>query len=361
MKFLKGTLFGTKTDARCRKGKTMKRWIALLLCMAIVCSAVVFSVLAAVGDAQQTAETQVQQTQALPEENEKRQLAPDAQSAWDYCASFEAKIGYDELKRVADGFFLLDGKLRLSLNGQPVRDKSGKFGGVSYRCAPNGTCTIEGEHTLLHLCDGTLCVLKDGAPWRNRGFFEYQGNCYYGTESGLLLANAERDGMQFDAGGRYTSGNEQIDEAVRQLIADATDDTMTQEEKLRACYDEVRAHVYYQSNNTHVAHGAPAEEWTEDAMLRLLERRRGNCYCYAAQMYYIARQLGYTDVRAVSGRDAPDYYYIDHGWTEITVDGVAYILDPEMERMRRCRQGRLFMVTYDDTPWQYDPCDEENG
>lgn len=339
----------------------MRRWIALLLCAAMVCSAIVISALAA----------SEQETQ--PRETETEQELPDTQSAWYYCASLEADLGHSAVidsgtelwleaeTGVPDGFSLYGGSLCMTLSGRMVKDCSGQFGGVDYRCDADGVCTVTGRHTLLPLSDGTICVLKNGTPWRSRGFFEYQGNCYYGTENGTLFTNGIRDGMQFDSVGRYTSGNAQIDTAVRQLIADVTDDSMTQDEKLRACYDAVCAKVYYQANNRRVAHGAPAEDWTEDAMLRLLQRGRGNCYCYAAQMYYIARQLGYADVRAVSGQDAPDGCYIDHGWTELTVDGVAYILDPEMERMRRCRKGRLFMVTYDDAPWLYDPCNEKNG
>lgn len=341
----------------------MRRWIALLLCAAMICSVIVISVLAA---SEQTQETQE------PETNRTHEL-PDEKSAWFFCTSLEAEISHSDVRESSaerwrsaqsdtpDGFSLSDGALHLTLDGCTVTDSSSQYGGIFCRCNEDGVCVIEGDHTLLPLSDGTICVLNDGKPWCGRGFFELQGNCYYGLDNGLLLTDGAIDGLQFDSVGRYTSGNAQIDNAVRKLISEVTDDTMTQEEKLRACYDEVRAHVYYQANNTHIEHGAPAEEWTEDAMLRLLERRRGNCYCYAAQMYYIARQLGYENARAVSGMDAPDWYYIDHGWVEITIDGVPYILDPEMERMRGCRRGRLFLVTYDDTPWKYDPCNENNG
>ncbi len=326
----------------------------------MICSVIAISVLAASEPPQET------QTETTTEQD-----LPDTQSAWYYCTSVEAELGHsnvrdgdlwrDALAQQPDGFSLTDGKLQLRIDGCTVADSRGQFGGVDYRCDHDGICVIEGNHTLLPLIDGTVCVLKNGKPCFGRGFFELQGNCYYGLENGLLFTNGTVDGLQFDSAGRYTSGNAQIDAAVRQLIFDATDDTMTQEEKLRACYDAVYARVYYQPNNTHIPHGAPAEDWTEDAMLRLLQRGRGNCYCYAAQMYYIARQLGYENVRAVSGMDAPDWYYIDHGWAEITIDGVPYILDPEMERMRNCRRGRLFLVTYDDTPWRYDPCNENNG
>ncbi len=326
----------------------------------MMCSVIAISALAA--SEQQETQTQVTATE---------QELPDTQSAWYYCTSVEAELSHsnmrdsdlwrDTVAQQPDGFSLSDGKLHLLLDGRTVVDCRGQFGGVNYRCDAGGTCVIEEDQTLLPLLDGTICVLKNGTPCFGCGFFELQGNCYYGLDSGLLFTDGVIDGLQFDSVGRYTSGNAQIDAAVRQLIFDVTDDTMTQEEKLRACYDAVYSNVYYQPNNTHIPHGAPAEDWAEDAMLRLLDRGRGNCYCYAAQMYYIARQLGYKDVRAVSGMDAPDWYYIDHGWAEITIDGVPYILDPEMERMRNCRRGRLFLVTYDDTPWRYDPCNENNG
>lgn len=256
---------------------------------------------------------------------------------------------------VPDGFYLYGGNLFAVEDGMFItRAGTGVLNGISYTCSgSSGICLVGG--TLLPLANGTVCVLQDGKPCPDKGFFEYAGDWYYGQSNCLLICNGTWETMRFDAEGKYTSGNERIDEFVDQVLATRTDPSMTQEQKLRACYDYVYSHINYQSNNNHVPHGADPTTWTEEYMLRLLDRGKGNCYCFAAEMYYFARRIGYWQARAISGQDSPDGYRVDHGWLEIEIDGVRYLFDPEMNYTRKLSAGRLFMKTYSQTPWSYYP------
>ena len=84
----------------------------------------------------------------------------------------------------------------------------------------------------------------------------------------------------------------------------------------------------------------------------MFETGRGNCYCYAAAFYYLARQLGY-DVTIISGRVGSDGD--PHGWVELEMDGVWRIFDPELEMAweAKGRDFDFFCMTRAQAPWPY--------
>lgn len=61
------------------------------------------------------------------------------------------------------------------------------------------------------------------------------------------------------------------------------------------------------------------------------EQHRGNCYCYAAAFYFLAKGLGY-DAEFVEGQvGMASGGYGPHGWVVINIDGASYICDPEAQ------------------------------
>ena len=61
------------------------------------------------------------------------------------------------------------------------------------------------------------------------------------------------------------------------------------------------------------------------------ENRQGNCFCYAAAFYWLAKGLGY-DVEYIEGQvGMAAGGYGPHGWVIVTIDGVPYICDPEAQ------------------------------
>ncbi len=82
------------------------------------------------------------------------------------------------------------------------------------------------------------------------------------------------------------------------------------------------------------------------------QNRRGNCFCYAATFYWVAKELGYDvtlyegRVRMAAGGTGP------HAWVEIRINGTTYICDPNAEY----ETGRnAYMVTYSSSPFTYYP------
>ena len=269
------------------------------------------------------------------------------------CSDHTELIGAipDSQTDLQDGFRILNGKIYLIIDGYFVTEEGdGVYNGVTYHCAgASGVCTADA--TSLTLWNGEICLLYNGTVAEKGGLFEYNGDLYYRRADGSLLCDGTWNTMQFDTEGKYTSGSKTIDDYVNRILSEVTTDGMTQKEKLRACYDYILTHIAYQGNNNHPAYGSDAG-WTEESMLRLIERGMGNCYCYAAEMYYLARRIGYYQALAISGRFGADRK--DHGWVELPIDGIPYILDPEANwRNVPERPGYFFLVRYNETPFSY--------
>ena len=268
----------------------------------------------------------------------------DGQEEWQY-------VQYD-LESYADGFNAIGGKLYLIIDHEIIRQcGESTYNGVDFSCdEKTGICKVDREY--LELADGRICVLKNGEPWTNKGYFEYNNALYYCDKNGVLMQNGKVGTMYFGPDGKYTTGNATIDTFVNGVVTQVTTPGMSKEEKLRACYKYVYDHISYLGNNNHVPRGADPSTWTEEYMLRLIAIGRGNCYSYAAEMYYLARRVGYGQAEAISGRFGSGRG--GHGWLEIVIDGIPYLCDPEVNwKYLKWDPYALFMKKYGDVGYYY--------
>lgn len=250
----------------------------------------------------------------------------------------------------AQGFYREDGGfVYVDENGSVLRTPGAcEALGTRFWVRDDGTVSIL-SHTVT-LADGRRFLLEDGDIVKAIGLHEYYGDLYFLQPDFSLLCGGSWKGLRFGDDGAYTCGNCEIDAFVNDLVNEVTEPAMTREEKLRAVYAYVFEHTEYQSNNNHVPRGAAASSWTEENMLRLMHRGKGNCYCYASLMYYCAKRLGYYNAKAISGGVMLNN---DHGWLEIPVDGVPTVTDPELESKNYSTPGHIFLTPYDQTPWTY--------
>ena len=166
---------------------------------------------------------------------------------------------------------------------------------------------------------------------------------YYAGADGYFLKNAYSGSLFFDSAGRYTSGNAELDGYVLTALREATDDSMTRDEMLRAmylyvrdCFTYLRRH-YYKTGDV---------GWATQEALTMYSTGRGNCYCYASAFWAAARALGF-DAKIVSGtygeEEAP------HGWVEILRGGERYTYDVEIEMAVRRDRGASDLYEMDDS------------
>lgn len=211
----------------------------------------------------------------------------------------------------------------------------------------SGLLTFQGQKFLR--ADETGRIFADGA------LHPLDGEAVYASQDGTLLtACTLEEGYSFDEDGYYTTGNEALDDAVQAAIAECTTEDMTQLEKLRACYDYVRAFKYLGRN---AAFGPEVKVIPNDRLLEFGEKifttGKGDCYNFTAAFCLLARQLGYS-AEPIVGECA--YYWnwggIAHGWVEVQIDGETWLFDPQIENYN-LRAGlsnddlSAFQVTYE--------------
>ena len=186
------------------------------------------------------------------------------------------------------------------------------------------------------------------------GWLLEAGRLRYVDERGYFKGDfVTETGAAVDAQGYYTSGSEELDGYVTEIIAafQARDPEADELALLRDCYDYVRDGFTYLRKN---AYAMGATGWEVDDALVMFSTERGNCYNYAAAFWALARGLGF-DAKAVSGTisktDQP------HGWVEIDIDGVTYYFDAETEMayIVKGEQSRdMFMMTWGfASTWSY--------
>ncbi len=263
--------------------------------------------------------------------------------------------------------------------------------GHSFACGEDGTERWDDESVScrplsegLHMAGGNAqYVLADGAVVTEPGLFtvgrftylvsEQNGQIYaddalhlvgdtvvFATHTGVILKNARRYDYCFDESGAYTTGDEALDAQVAATIAACTTDEMTQEEKLRACYEHVRDFQYLGRNAAlpSTVKTMPHENAVAYAS-KIFETDKGDCYNFAASFCFLARALGY-EATAVVGTCgyAWSQNAIVHGWVEIVIDGQTYLFDPQIENYN-LRAGisnethGAYWVSYDSAPGRY--------
>lgn len=164
------------------------------------------------------------------------------------------------------------------------------------------------------------------------GLYLIDGWLYgYDAEQGAFVKDTEMGTFTFDSLGHSTTGNTTLDGYIYNIVASVTTDEMTQLEKLRAVYEYTRDSFTYLRRPGYTF---GAVDWWEQDALNMIETGYGNCYCYAAVLYYCARWLGYDAViysGSVGSTNSP------HGWVEIEFDGTWYIFDAELDMAYRLK------------------------
>ena len=185
------------------------------------------------------------------------------------------------------------------------------------------------------------------------GWHNINGLLFHVNEEQIFDRSTTVDGLELDRNGRYTTGNTELDTLLADAVAGVVTDDMTQLEKLRAVYDYAKETFGYLGIG---AVDTSKEGWEIEQATNMLKNKRGNCYSWSSVFTYLARQVGF-DAHAIAGTGvSPKGSESVHAWTEITIDGVAYTFDPQIESVYASRYGEnydLFMKEYGEAEWGY--------
>lgn len=181
------------------------------------------------------------------------------------------------------------------------------------------------------------------------GWLQLGDDWYYLGSDGAMYANRWYGNYYLTADGTWDPDREgdQLDTLLQQVIDQVTTQAMSQEGKLRACYDYVvNTFSYERKYNFSNAAG-----WQRQYALEMLTKGRGNCYNFAATFGCLAEKLGYSNVRTIAGMTGKaGGGWSPHSWVEIDMNGTTYIFDPEMEH---ANGYDLWKKTYATSPLRY--------
>ena len=157
------------------------------------------------------------------------------------------------------------------------------------------------------------------------GFLWFDGYLYRLDSDGFFITDETADDLYYGVNGRYSSGDETLDNFVAQTLSGYMEPDRTRRDLLRAAYLHVKNDFNYLVRN-YYASGETG--WAIPEAITMYETGKGNCYNYAGVFWSLARGLGYNAVTysgTMGNQNQP------HAWTEITLDGEIYICDPEIE------------------------------
>ena len=184
--------------------------------------------------------------------------------------------------------------------------------------------------------------------WHNIG-----GRLFHVNEDKQFDHDTFIGSLELDHNGYYITGSTELDALLASAVKSVVNDGMTQQQKLRAVYD------YAKNTFGYLGIGAAdtgKSDWALTSATDMLKNHKGNCYSWAAAFTYLARQVGF-DAQAIPGTGvSPKGSESVHAWTEITIDGTAYTLDPQIESVYAKRYNEnydLFMKKYGEAVWGY--------
>ena len=176
---------------------------------------------------------------------------------------------------------------------------------------------VQNGQTACYYQNGTL--QKDGIVGSTTdGYYYAEGNgtINFGYSDGVTV-----DGVNWIViEGKATQVETDADNALFQAakyVAKVTDTNMTHEQKLRACFDNIKNDFLegvLQDPDFFTV------EWPITYANDFFTTGRGDCYSYGASFAFMAKAIGYTEVYAMNSGG--------HGWAE--VDGKYY--DPEWDK-----------------------------
>lgn len=180
--------------------------------------------------------------------------------------------------------------------------------------------TVSHTGTVTEAGETWSDVTAEKTGWAD-GLHRWNGYVY-GVKDGVFLRSDTLGSFTFDAQGRYTTGDAELDATLRELVSAHTDPEAELEENMRLLFAYVRDNFQYRKRDL-LASGATG--WENRYAKEFLETGKGNCYSFAAAYCLLVRQLG-QECRAVVGHLGKQ----DHGWVEAELEGVNYVFDPEL-------------------------------
>ncbi len=251
---------------------------------------------------------------------------------WDSSVDAPQYLGYGPNK-VAGRTYWADA------DGYIIRNDFGKgvvtLGGKKY--LSSGYCDII-TSGYAYATDSSTPAIID---LKNKTY-EYEGHMYYVQNDYSLLTDGWINRMYFDANGRYTTGDAELDGYVENIVSDfITNNALTRVQKLLKAYYALRGGEgsdFTPSDFKYLPVGSffnryrYRENKVYDGLIgsakQFYTKHYGRCYEWATAYNYLAKRLGFDCYCVVGGIFSNDAL---HCWNMIRWDGKWHISDVEIE------------------------------
>ncbi|MCR4741138.1 MAG: hypothetical protein K5886_12875 [Lachnospiraceae bacterium] len=213
---------------------------------------------------------------------------------------------------------------------------------------------VEADTFMPVNLNGKIYYISTGGVIFSNGWAQIGDGIFYFGPDGAMVTNTVVDGFTIGPDGRVVIPtmpvvaepqiypDSMLSQYCMNIINSVTNPSMTQDQKLAACYSFVVRNYRY--NRTYET---PSGNWTGQYATELFTNGYGNCYRFACGFAYLAKALGY-EVKVITGSvKAARGGVTPHSWVEIFYNGGWYICDPELQMAK----GRdLYMKTYANYP-----------
>ena len=154
-----------------------------------------------------------------------------------------------------------------------------------------------------------------------------RGMCY--CIDGVIQKTGRMQDYYLKPNGAMTPASRKLYKLVKQTVNQLVNNAMSQEQKLRACYNYLCSKTFTYVTKRPFSY---AKDWRVTYGYEMLTTHSGVCYNFSAALAYMASYIGYTNVKAIAG----ELLYLDghwdlHSWTKIMFGNTWYVFDASME------------------------------
>ena len=181
-------------------------------------------------------------------------------------------------------------------------------------------------HEAEQTAEGEIWRSSEALSLYDEGLFFIGTALHCIDAQGGAVVNGSYGNFDFGPDGVITTGMPELDVLVQNKLKELVDPAkMEPERMLFIIFNYVTYHNGYLRINYYEVGDI---SWVNDEAYHMFTVHKGNCYCYAAQFYVMAKAIGF-DAVIYSGKIDPTQR--PHAWVEIEIDGEPFIYDTELE------------------------------
>ncbi len=197
------------------------------------------------------------------------------------------------------------------------------------------------KNTFLTI-DKSLYYFNSASTMKTGGWFKLGNGYYYAENDGKLATNKVIEGYKLDAAGKSETKHRII-----QIVKKHTNDSMTNQEKIKALYDWVLTNnmTYIRTYEHTKSNWVWKDSWVDDMAKSQMDNNGGNCFRYAAFLGMLIREATGLPVMVYHGQTVgASTPLTPHGWVTVYQDNVWYVYDVELDKYTNHDSSFLYKV-----------------